>query len=195
MKKGFNLLKPQAEPPSVWSKVYDWVLGSARIVIIVVEVIVLIAFGIRIIIDLQGKDLDQKIAQGEAVLNVLKDSELKFRQIQNKTSAYQSIWNNTKDYTALIENINSLLPVNTSIKDLLISIDQDVISISGIADKSREEDVRLLEENLKNNSPYLIDSALERLQDTPDQLKFLFRATLQNIQNKNINTITDNGNI
>ena len=192
MKKGFNLLKEQVEPPSVWTKIYDWVLGTARIVIIIVEVIVLIAFGIRILIDLQAKELDSKIEQSDAVMNVLLTSETSFRQIQNKTAAYETLWNGTMNYSDVVNNINSLLPVNTSITNLTIAIDQENVTISGVADKTREEDVRLLEENLKNNSPYLTDSVLEKLQDTSDQLKFVFKAKLTNISTKDLNTVTSN---
>ena len=192
MKKGFNLLKEQVEPPSVWTKIYDWVLGTARIVIIIVEVIVLIAFGIRIFIDLQAKELDSKIEQSDAVMNVLLTSETSFRQIQNKTAAYETLWNGTMNYSDVVNNINSLLPVNTSITNLTIAIDQENVTISGVADKTREEDVRLLEENLKNNSPYLTDSVLEKLQDTSDQLKFVFKAKLTNISTKDLNTVTSN---
>lgn len=179
----------------MWSKVYDWVLGTARIIIIFIEVIVLIAFVIRIVVDLRGKDLDSQIERGEAVLNVLKTSETQFRIIQAKTAAYQNIWTNTPDYSLLLENINSLLPVNTSISELTIYIDKEIITISGIAAKTKEEDVRLLESNLKNNSPYLTDSALEKLQDSQDVLKFQFRATLININKKTLPGATDNGSV
>ena len=192
MKKGFNLLKTQAEPPSVWTKVYDWVIGTARIVIIVIEVIVLVAFVIRIFIDLQGKELDKKIEQGEAILNVLKTNEADFRLIQSKTSTYSTIWNSTPDYSEMIATINASLPINVSITNLTISINKDTLTITGVADKKKEADIVDLETNLKNNLPYLTNSVLDRLQDTTDQLTFSFRATIVNITNKNLSDITDN---
>jgi len=195
LKKGFNLLKIQAEPPSVWTKIYNWVLGTARVVIVTIEVMVLIAFVIRIVVDLRGKELDAQIERGEAVLDVLKASEEQFRIIQAKTAAYKQIWTNTPDYSDLIENINSLLPVNTSISELTIYIDKEIITISGVAAKRKEEDVRLLESNLKDNSPYLTNSTLEKLQDSQDLLTFQFRATLKNINNKTLPGATDNGAI
>ena len=192
MKKGFNLLKTQAEPPSVWTKVYDWVIGTARIVIIVIEVIVLVAFVIRIFIDLQGKELDKKIEQGEAILNVLKTNEADFRLIQSKTSTYSTIWNSTPDYSEMIATINASLPINVSITNLTISINKDTLKITGVADKKKEADIVDLETNLKNNLPYHTNSVLDRLQDTTDQLTFSFRATIVNITNKNLSDITDN---
>jgi len=191
MKKGFNLLKAQAEPPSVWSKMYDWVLGSARIIIIVVEIAVLVAFVFRIIVDLKSKELNKNIEQAESVLNVLHASELKFREIQAKTSTYKMIWDNTPDYSLLISNINSLLPTNTSIKDLTISISGVDIIISGTASKEKEDDIKTLENNLKSNSIYLTGSVLEKLQDTNSQLKFTFKAGLVNIPNKRLSDIKE----
>ena len=192
MKRGFNLLKAQAEPPSVWSKVYDWVLGTARIIIIVVEVVVLVAFVIRVIIDLQAKDLDNKITQSEAVLNVLRTNEAEFRTIQGKTSSYTKIWNGTPDYTDIIKSINASLPINTSIKDLNISVAKDSLSITGTADKAKEADIVNLETSVKNNLPNLTDSILQELKDSTDQLKFTFQAKIININNKKLSDITAN---
>ena len=184
MKKGFNLLKAQAEPPSVWTKVYDWVVGTARIVIIVIEMVVLVAFGIRIYIDMQSKELDKKIVQNEAIMGVMRESETTFRKIQNKTSTYRSIWIGSPDYALLIANINKLLPLSTSIRDFAINIDSQSITISGSAPKAKEEDIKNLESALKNDTEFLKDVALEKLDNSPDELKFLFRAKLVVVDNK-----------
>jgi len=192
VKRGFNLLKSQAEPPSVWSKVYDWALGTARIVIIVVLIIVLIAFGFRIFIDMQAKALDTQIQQGEAVLNVLSQNETQIRVIQSKTASYAQIWNTTPDYSDVVADINASLPISTSITNLDISINGSSLTISGVADKTREQDIIDLENNLKNNMSYLTSTALEQLQDTSDQLKFNFTANIINIKTKSLSNITDN---
>ena len=189
MKTGFNLLKMQAEPPSAWTKIYGWVIGTARVVIIVAELTVLVAFGIRIYIDVQGKDLDARIDQSEAILNVMSSSEKRFRVIQNRTDMFRTIWNSSPDYSPLLTNINGLLPTSTSIKDLAISIDNKQLVISGTAPKSREQEIKDLEANLKADETYLKDVVLARLDDSPTQLKFTFTANLTNIIDKDFNNL------
>lgn len=193
MKKGFNLLKSQAEPPSVWSKLYEWVLGSARVIIILVEIVVLVAFGFKVWVDIQGKELDKSIERSEAIVNAMSTSEKEFRTIQAKTTAYKAIWDASYDYSKLLANINSLLPITSSIKDITVTFDKDQISISGVAPKSKESEIRNLEADLKTNSPYLKDTVLAKLDDTQTQLKFLFTAKIVNLEKKSLNTIVTNG--
>ena len=193
MKKGFNLLKSQAEPPSVWSKLYEWVLGSARIIIILVEIVVLVAFGFKVWVDIQGKDLDKSIERSEAIVNAMATSEKEFRLVQAKTTSYKLIWDASIDYSKVLANINSLLPITTSIKDITVSFDKDQISISGISPKSKESEIKNLENDLKSNSPYLKDTVLAKLDDTQTQLKFLFTAKLINLEKKSLNTVVTDG--
>jgi hypothetical protein len=193
LKKGFNLLKSQAEPPSVWSKLYEWVLGSARIIIILVEIVVLIAFGFKVWVDIQGKELDKSIERSEAIVNAMATSEKEYRLVQAKTSSYKTIWDASIDYSKLLENINSILPITSSIKDITVSFDKEQISISGISPKSKESEIKNLENDLKNNSPFLKDTVLAKLDDTQTQLKFLFTAKLINLEKKSIDTIVTDG--
>lgn len=190
MKRGFNLLKAQAEPPSVWTAIYDWVLGTARIVIIVVEVIVLIAFGIRVVVDLQASELDKKIERAETFVEFVATNEAQFRMIQAKTTSYNTIWNSTPDYTNILASINAALPINSSISDLVVSVQDDSLTINGIAEKQNEADIVALETSLKNSLPFLRNSTLEKLENSSNQLTFSFRATIVNIPNKDLSDIT-----
>lgn len=193
MKKGFNLLKIQPEPPSVWTKFYDWIVGTARVVIIIVEIIVLVAFGVRVVVDMQAKNIDKQVAQHEAILGVMGGGETQFRRVQAKTNAYKQIWNNSPDYLDIITRINAVLPVNNTISNLTITIDKQNVLITGTAPKSKEEDVKKLEDNLKNNLPFLSDTVLQKLEDSTDQLKFTFSATLTNVSNKVFTNIKTDG--
>jgi len=59
--QGFNLLKPQKTPPTLWEKIYAWVLGTARIIVIIVEIIVVFSFGARIAVDTIASRLDKEV--------------------------------------------------------------------------------------------------------------------------------------
>jgi len=158
-------------------------------VIVTAEVAVLVAFGIRLVIDLQSKDLDSKISQEETVLAVLNQSENDARVVQSKTATYKMIWNNIPDYSVVMKSIDGLLPSNTPIKGLAISINGSSLTISGTANKSNEADIQALETNLKSNSIYLKDSVMNRLEDSSGQLRFTFNSTLVNVPNKDLASI------
>jgi hypothetical protein len=177
----------------VWSKLYEWVLGSARIIIILVEIVVLVAFGFKVWVDIQGKELDKSIERSEAIVNAMATSEKEFRLVQAKTSSYKTIWNASTDYSKLLANINSLLPITTSIKDITVNFDKNQISISGISPKSKESEIKNLENDLKSNSSYLKDTVLAKLDDTQTQLKFLFTAKLINLEKKSLETVVTDG--
>jgi hypothetical protein len=186
MKKGFNLLKQQAEPPSVWTKIYDWVVGSARIIIIGVEALVIIAFGIRIYVDFQAKELDKEVEVAERIMSNMGSNELKFRNIQLRTASYETIWTNSINYLPLLQHINDLLPSNAQIEDLTIVITKDAITIEGKAPKTQENIIKEYENNLKTRSTFLEAVTLERLEDNVDELKFTFRANLINLTKKTL---------
>jgi hypothetical protein len=186
MKKGFNLLKQQAEPPSVWTKIYDWVVGSARIIIIGVEALVIIAFGIRIYVDFQAKELDKEVEVAERIMSNMGSNELKFRNIQLRTASYETIWTNSINYLPLLQHINDLLPSNAQIEDLTIVITKDAITIEGKAPKTQENIIKEYENNLKTRSTSLEAVTLERLEDNVDELKFTFRANLINLTKKTL---------
>jgi hypothetical protein len=134
IKKGFNLLKPQLEPPTVWTKIYDWVLGTARVIIIVVQIIVVIAFAIRMVVDVQSKNLDREIVAKESVLSSLQESELRFKKIQKQTAAFEKALNISMIYSAIFAELNVLMPNNAT--ELNIQFVSTSILISGKASVS-----------------------------------------------------------
>ncbi|HEX9804335.1 MAG TPA: hypothetical protein VGA67_01520 [Candidatus Dojkabacteria bacterium] len=128
-KKSFNILRPQLSPPTAWDKIYQWMVGTARIVIIVVEIIVVFAFGIRVVVDTIGKNLDKQIVQKDAALNAYAPSEAEFRSVQNKTDAYRGLWVNSSGNFKLVQYLRTLLDQYSGA--ISFQINPQSVSISG----------------------------------------------------------------
>jgi Tfp pilus assembly protein PilN len=182
LKQGFNFLKPQVEPPSVWSRVYEWVVGTARIILVVAEVGVILALFIRVVIDIQGKQLDDQIANLEAVMQVLQPDEFKYRNLQQRIESYETVWTNGKYYTPVMTLINSSIP-KTAL-DIEIKLTGNILQISG---RATNPEIKQMENDLKT-SPYFIKTKLTSL-DVSDtklnaKLRFTFDTEVRKIDPK-----------
>lgn len=144
LKQGFNFLKPQVEPPSAWSYVYDWIVGTARAILIVFEIAVVVALALRIMVDVQSKILDTKIDTLENIMAPRESEEQKYRKLQTKTKSYATIWTNGQVYSEIFKVINDFIPISAVKFD--VNIEGKTITISG---KALKNDVMLVENGLK----------------------------------------------
>lgn len=187
--KGFNLLRPQVEPPTVWTKLYNYVVNTARVVVILVELVVVVAFVIRIVVDVQSKNLDEEIQTKEAVVKAFQSSEFNYRKIQNKTSAFESIWTSALTFSELYSEISRYIP--TDIKEIGVQITDNSVFVSGSAIVS---DIGLIEAAFKN-SPNFIRQELDQVESegsTTDVLgNFTLRADIREGKTRTIPTDLD----
>lgn len=149
MKKGFNLLKQQIEPPTVWTKIYDWMVSTARLIVIVVQILVVIAFGIRIVVDIQSNNLTDEVEEAEGRIRALQNSETKFRKIQNKTNSINLSRTNAVVFSDVFNEVNSYIPADAS--EVNIQLDEDTITISG---KASVLQIGFMESSFKNSSTF-----------------------------------------
>jgi Tfp pilus assembly protein PilN len=192
LKQGFNFLKPQVEPPSVWTKVYDWVVSTARVILIIAEIAVIIALGVRIVIDIQGKQLDEQIKNLQSLMDIRKDEETKYRTLQSHVQGFATAWTNTPSYAAILVAVNKELPLSAT--NIQVSINTNTVSISGYALSS---ELNVMEKDLKT-SPLFTKSTLSRLEvasQTAGNIgvgfaKFSFDTTIVNLDMRVLPTPT-----
>jgi hypothetical protein len=150
--KGFNLLQGNTAPPDAWDMVYAWVTQVGRVIVIVVELIVILAFGARVVIDTQGKNLLEAEKQNSTRLTAFKQKELQFLDRQQRFSAYKGIWDLSSTYTAATREIVKSMP--RDVEELSISIRDNVVTYKGIA---RTSDISTFETALKNATTLFSD--------------------------------------
>jgi len=149
LKQGFNLLKPQQEAPSVWTTIYTWIVGTARVVLIITETAVIAALVLRIVIDVNGKNLDEKVTSYEAIINIRENEENKYVEIQSKTKEYQTVYDKNVSYTSILNTLNKNIPTNFS--NITISISGNKIIMTG---EAPNEAIQRMEKYLKNSTDF-----------------------------------------
>lgn len=128
-----NLLKPQSNPEKLPIKLTHWLLSSGRYLFVLVNAIVLIAFGARFKLD---EDLDNKktaIEEQIPYIESLKPYEILIRETQLKLSTIDTVKKSSLDWSVIFKKIADQTP--TSVKLVGISIKKDVgaatINIAG----------------------------------------------------------------
>lgn len=190
MKQGFNFLKPQVEAPSPWSRIYDWVVGTARAILILFEIAVIVALGVRIVVDVQSKSIDQQITSLEDIMNQRATEEQKYRILQTKAKAYARIWTTGQIYSEIYDIINSYIPLSAVKFD--VNFEGSNVRIGG---KATNEDIRNMENGLKQ-SPLFRDTKLTMLEVASDDPKALSRFSFTSvIESPEFRTLHDPDNI
>lgn len=112
-----------------------WALSAGRLLIILTEIIALSAFIYRFSLDRQLIDLKDKIKSQQKILDLYKNSEKKYRSVQQRIALSSELSTTAKKNVDIFNKINSSIPNNMSVTSLTlqrknIAISADVSSIS-----------------------------------------------------------------
>ncbi len=174
-----NLLPEASFETTTAGRVLSWVLSSFRIIVIVTEIIVMIAFLSRFWLDAQNTDLNDEIKNKTAVLSASKDFEREFKNIQNKLNVFSKLTENQGIYTDTLSNIVSYLPSDLFLTS--ITFEGQLIEIEGYS--PNEVSIQQLIVNLSSSGKFS-DIALSKLEtDTKDPILLNFKIDT-NVSNK-----------
>lgn len=127
-----NLVK---KPENVVDRFINWTLTVGRLVVIVTEVIALAAFLYRFSLDRQLIDLRTTIRQKQAVIELLKDNENVYRNLQNRLAVASNFGGQGKDKVAVTSDLISFAPPglvfnNINIQDERVRVNVNVNTVS-----------------------------------------------------------------
>jgi hypothetical protein len=88
--------------------ILGWALTTGRLIIILTETIALSAFAYRFILDSQIIDLHGEIKQKQAIIDLSKDDEAKYRALQAKLITLTAIDNKSTEVTSTVGKIVGL---------------------------------------------------------------------------------------
>lgn len=135
-----NILKPQSNPELLPVKFFRWLLSAGRYLFVLVEAIVLIAFGTRFKLDADLAAKKEAIEEQIPYIESLKPYEVLIRQTQLKLSTIDSIKKSSLDGAAILKKIAGQTPA--SVKIVSINIEKKIgdapLHISGQTSINRD---------------------------------------------------------
>ena len=105
-----NLLPQKGFESSTSGRILAWILSTFRIIVIVTEIIVMVAFLSRFWFDAQNTDLNEKIQQKQAILVATQEFEMDFKDVQKRLKLYSSLTKTGNLYSEILLAITSYLP-------------------------------------------------------------------------------------
>ncbi len=143
--KHINLLDPSSTPKTAWDKVYDWVFGVGRVLIIVVELVVLLAFGSRFWLDRRNNDLKDSIEAKVQILDAQRQFEIDMRKVQQVLGSVSSMLEDQESMATTVDDIMADIPKNVNIESFNLTQTSAVLTCTTsnyAAAHAAEEDIR-----------------------------------------------------
>lgn len=182
----FNLLKPIKPPPSLWDKIYDWLIGKARVVIILVELLVVTAFVLKVIEDTNAKNKDKEIERLATELSFYAtEAEPAFRDTIKKADAYLELKNQSSRYSKVLEEVFSFIGLDQPSVNVRITGNRLVIvgydNLSSL--RTLEESLKTKSETLDRNSVKVGNLSLDQEDIQAEKGQIVLEANLKETLN------------
>lgn len=110
-----NLLPREEFAGSTLGKMLLWALSTFRIMVIVTEMFVMLAFLSRFWLDARNVDLNDLIKQKQAVLATSSDFEKEFRNLQKRLKIFSALSTDERIISSYLTTIVSYLPTDISL--------------------------------------------------------------------------------
>lgn len=167
-----NLLPEANFEITPMGRVLSWILSTFRIIVIVTEIIVMIAFLSRFWLDAQNTDLNDEIKQKTALLSASRDFEKEFENTQKRLQIFSELTKNQGVYADTLNTVVSYLPsdlylTTTTFEESSLQIEgssSNEISIQqlivNLSSSGKFSDVGLIELATDPKDPYLLNFKL-----------------------------------
>lgn len=173
----FNLLKPYLPPPTAWDKVYEWLVGKARIVMVVIELLVVATFFVKVFVDIQAGAYNLQIERIGRQLDIREGSiEPSFLRIQQKSAGYSSVWNLSASYAGIVTEV--LTYIGTVDPKLDVRVASDQLRITGATSLSRLQTIENQLKSSANLKDVRISVSTTTNEETAPQGDYVLSATI-----------------
>lgn len=126
-----NLLPKDSFEFSVLGKVLKWALTSGRVLVVLTEFVVILAFGSRFYFDRRLNDLIETISQRQAVVDSYAEIEKRIRDVLAKQAIVAKYSQENLGINNVITQIKRVTPQDVSFDE--IAIDSKGFSLTGSA--------------------------------------------------------------
>lgn len=130
-----NLIPEVGFAATATGRILTWMLSSFRIIVIVTEIIVMIAFLSRFWLDAQNTDLGEQIIQKQAVIAASSNFEKEFKFTQKRLEIFSELQSERGILSDLLNTITSSLPTDAFLTNIN-SLEENVV-ITGLSPNER----------------------------------------------------------
>lgn len=116
-----NLLPQAAAVTTTAGRVLVWVLSTFRIIVIVTEIIVLLAFLSRFFLDVQNSDLNELIKQKQAVVAASIDFEKDFKDAQERLELFSQLTSEENLVNPTLDSIVGYMPPEILLNSIILA--------------------------------------------------------------------------
>lgn len=145
-----NLLPREEFLTSTVGRVFAWILSTFRVIVIVTEILVMLAFLSRFWLDAQNTDLNELIKQKQAVLAASLDFENEFNDTRERLSVFSEYATSQGVITHALVSISSNLPPDMFLTS--ISFSNKAVTVQGTS--PTETSIQQFVVNLDSNKDF-----------------------------------------
>lgn len=178
-KSTINLIPREGFTATTSGRILVWALSTFRVVVIVTEIIVMIAFLSRFWLDAQNTDLNDSIRQKRAVLEATQHFQEEFEGAQKLLTVYDKFTKNHGQAPDSYVNVTRSLPEGDNFFLTKISYNQSGVVLTGLSlnEKSIQQfAANLFEKELFNNVTL---SSIESNEEIAPYIKFDIKVELK----------------
>jgi len=126
-----NLLPKDSFEFSLVGKFLRWALTAGRIMVVLTEFVVILAFGSRFWFDKELNDLREVIDQKEMVVNSYTETEAEMRRVLGRQEPVKDYLEDNLEMTEKVDDLKYFLPEGVTLMEM--KIEKEKISLVGVA--------------------------------------------------------------
>lgn len=130
-KNSINLLPSSQFDQTTTGRILRWLLGTFRMIVIFVELIVIVAFLFRFWIDIQISLLNREIEEKKAIIVSYTDFEKEYRGVLARQDFYKANTENIIHKNKVFSQIGTKIPLDLKLTEVFFDETNNKISISG----------------------------------------------------------------
>lgn len=170
-----NLIPQKNFEQTTTGRVLAWILSTFRVIVIVTEIIVMVAFLSRFWLDAKNSDLNDEINDKKAVLVASSNFEKEFKDTQARLSIFSKITSSEKAPGMSLTTVTSYLPDDVYLTNFVYS--KDKINLEGSSPS--ETSIQQFLTNIAASGKFK-EVNLDKLEsDTKDDVLLNFGASAQ----------------
>lgn len=176
-RSGINLLPQEEFATSITGRILAWLTSSFRIIVIVTDMLVIIAFLSRFWLDAKRADLNDTLKVKKNVIAASASFEKEYRDIQNRTAIYALVSKDTGTGSQALSSIFTSVPENIALTTIGVNENKIRLEATALSEGAIGQWMANLNALAMFDSMNLVDVGTDP--KNPLQLKFGLDLTLK----------------